>query len=344
MVGPITSQDAGLSLCLMLQVAGAVSDALREPVATYTPTLTPTPAAGFSLASLGSIGGATASALSALGSTPATQSADPSFTPASPAGLGGVLSSLGLSVPTQTPVPSGLAGALANIGSAGTTLQRGINDISTIESLLDPAAPAVQAPSPGPSMAPAPSPVQALASAPPSDAPTPAPYSSLPPSSAPAPAPGSALPSGAAPAPAPVSMSPSLAPQSSQDPGTAAAVALAQAGSNADATVADLLSQINDAVASLNSSTAGAVQSLTGAIARYNAAALALEATGGFVNATERLEDALTAATNHGLQDLQSVLNTTGATAAVIAQGGMAALSGISAAASQGLQVIESLT
>jgi 1-deoxy-D-xylulose 5-phosphate reductoisomerase len=101
-----------------------------------------------------------------------------------------------------------------------------------------------------------------------------------------------------------------------------------------------LLSQVTDAVASLNSSTAGAVQSLTGAVARYNAAALALEATGGFVNATERLEDALTAATNHGLEDLQSVLNTTDATAAVIAQGGMAALTGASAAASQGLQVI----
>jgi hypothetical protein len=119
-------------------------------------------------------------------------------------------------------------------------------------------------------------------------------------------------------------------------------VALAQAGSNANATVADLLSQINDAVASLNSSTAGAVQSLTGAVARYNAAALALEATGGFVNATEGLEDALTAATNHGLHDLQSVLNTTGATAAIMAQGGMTALSGISAAALQGLQVIGS--
>ena len=339
MVAPITLQD------LMLQVAGAVSDALREPVATSTPILTPTPAAGFSLASLGSIGGAAASALSALGSTPATQSADPSFTRGSPAGLGAVLSSLGLSVPTQTPAPSGLAGALANIGSAGTTLQQGINDISTIASLLDPAAPApVQAPSPVPSMAPAPSPVQSLASAPPNDAPTPAPYSSLPPSKAPAPAPSSALPSGAAPAPAPVSALPSLAPQSSQDPGTAAAVPLTQAGSNVNATVADLLSQINDAVASLNSSTAGAVQSLTGAIARYNAAALALEATGGFVNATERLEDALTAATNHGLHDVQSVLNTTGATAAIIAQGGMAVLSGISAAATQGLQVIESLT
>ena len=191
---------------------------------------------------------------------------------------------------------------LASLGSAGNTLQQGLNEVSNLESLIDPSAQA-------PSQDSGPSPDQASASAP----------TAQPPSSPPAAEP------------------PSQTLRDHQDPAELPGPALADIGSNVNATVAGLVGQIGTAVASLNSTTADAVDSLTAAVERYNAAAAALEATSGLVNVTERVMDGLSAETDFALQTLQGMLSSTGDTVADIFQGVTSALQNATDAAAPGV-------
>ena len=305
----------------MLQVAGAVSQALGRPATIPIPT--PAPLSILSLP--GSISGGAANALNALGvntgaqQTPAQTPAGISSLlanlgtgtaatnpPASPTGLDSILGLSGGGMPSQTPASSGLAGTLASLSSAGSTVQQGLGYLSSIESLLNPSA---QAPDQGVG----PSPDQAPASLP----------IMRPPSSAPAPLTGYGA--------------PDQAPQSNQAPAVSADTALAQAGSTVNTTVGALIGQINSAVSSLNSTTATAVSSLTTAIQRYNAAAAALEQTGSMVNVTERLMDSLSSETDYALHTLQSMLSSTGSTIGSIFEGVTSALQNATSAAAPGV-------
>ena len=266
-----------------LQVAGVVGQALGQPASTPQPTPGP-PSLSSLLASLG-------------------YSAGSSGTPASPTGLGGILGLVLGGVTGQTPASSGgLGGTLASLGSAGNTLQQGLSELSSLESLIDPSA---QAPDQDSS----PSPGQALDSVP----------TAQPPSSP------------------PVAGPPGQSLRDRQDPAQLPGPALADIGSNVDATVAGLVGQINGAVLSLNSTTADAVDSLTAAVERYNAAAATLEATNGIVNITERVMDGLSAETDFALQTLQAMLSSTGDTVADIFQGMTSALQNATDAAAPGV-------
>ena len=191
---------------------------------------------------------------------------------------------------------------LASLGSAGTTVEQGLSGLTSLEGLLDPSAQA-------PIQDSGPSPGQAPASAP----------TAQPPSNPPVPGPSNQNPRG------------------HHTPAESSSPALAEVGSNVDATVAGLVGQINAAVASLNSTTAAAVDSLTAAVQRYNAAAAALDATGGMVNVTGSLVGGLSAETDLALQALQSMLGSTGETVADIFQGMTSALQNATIAAAPGV-------
>ncbi len=224
-----------------------------------------------------------------------------------PAGISGLLGSLDPEIAsTNTPASPGLAGTLASLSSAGSTVQQGLGYLSSIDSLLNHSAQApVQDVSPSPDQAPASVPTM------------------QPPSSTPAPLAGYGA--------------PDQAPRSNHAPTASADTALAQAGSNVNTTVGALIGQINSAVSSLNSTTAAAVDSLTAAIQRYNAAAAALEQTGSMVNVTERLMDGLSTETDYALHTLQSMLSSTGSTIGSIFQGVTSALQNATSAAAPGM-------